>query len=171
MVTVQTLAPFTMGALALLAVPGPSALYVVGRAVERGRVAGFVSVLGVETGSLIHLCAAVAGISGLVVSSPAAFAALHYGGAAYLLWLGMRAWRDDGGSALAGSAPSHARLFRDAVLVDLLNPKTALFFLAFLPGFVHQGDGSVSGQLAFLGLLFVGLAVLVDSAYASARRG
>jgi threonine/homoserine/homoserine lactone efflux protein len=162
-----TLLLFTLSTLVLLAVPGPSVLYVVARTVEQGRTAGLVSVLGLETGALLHVVAAAGGLSALVASSPAAFAALRYAGAAYLLWLGVRTLRRTRTGAPAGLAPaSHARLFRDGVLVDLLNPKTALFFLAFLPGFVHAGHGAVALQVAVLGLLFVALAALTDGAYA-----
>jgi threonine/homoserine/homoserine lactone efflux protein len=169
MPSLTTLALFAASTLALLAVPGPSVLYVVARTVEQGRTAGLVSVLGLETGALIHVAAAAAGLSALVASSPTAFAVLRYGGAAYLLWLGVRTLRHGRQDAPAAQAPaSHARLFRDGVLVDLLNPKTALFFLAFLPGFVHAGAGPVALQVVVLGLVFVALAALTDGAYAVA---
>jgi threonine/homoserine/homoserine lactone efflux protein len=169
MPSLATFALFAAATLALLAVPGPSVLYVVARTVEQGRSAGLVSVLGLETGALIHVVAAAAGLSALVASSPTAFAALRYGGAAYLLCLGIRTLRRNraGGSARLGPASS-ARLFRDGVLVDLLNPKTALFFLAFLPGFVHDGAGPIALQVVVLGLVFVALAALTDGAYALA---
>ncbi len=169
MPSLTTLALFAASTLALLAVPGPSVLYVVARTVEQGRTAGLVSVLGLETGALIHVAAAAGGLSALVASSPTAFAVLRYGGAAYLLWLGVRTLRRSREDAPAALAPaSHARLFRDGVLVDLLNPKTALFFLAFLPGFVHAGAGPVALQVVVLGLVFVVLAALTDGAYAVA---
>jgi threonine/homoserine/homoserine lactone efflux protein len=169
MPSLTTLALFAAATLALLAVPGPSVLYVVARTVEQGRSAGLISVLGLETGALIHVAAAAAGLSALVASSPTAFAVLRYGGAAYLLWLGIRTLRRNRAFGPAGLGPaSPARLFRDGVLVDLLNPKTALFFLAFLPGFVHDGAGPVAVQVAVLGLVFVALAALTDGAYALA---
>jgi threonine/homoserine/homoserine lactone efflux protein len=137
--------------------------------VEQGRRAGLVSVLGLETGALLHVAAASAGLSAIVASSPAAFAVLRYGGAAYLLWLAIRALRRrDARSASARPPTPTARLFRDAVLVDLLNPKTALFFLAFLPGFVQEGHGPVALQVAVLGIVFVVLATITDGAYALA---
>jgi len=170
MPSLATLALFSASTLVLLAVPGPSVLYVVARTVEQGRTAGLVSVLGLETGALIHVAAAAAGLSALVASSPTAFAVLRYGGAAYLLWLAVRTLRRNraGAPERALAPASHARLFRDGVMVDLLNPKTALFFLAFLPGFVHAGAGPVAVQVTVLGLLFVGLAALTDGAYALA---
>ena len=169
MPSLNTLALFAVSTLGLLAIPGPSVLYVVARTVEHGRTAGLVSVLGLEAGALIHVGAAAAGLSALVASSPAAFAVLRYGGAAYLLWLGARTLRRAGAAAPASWAPvSHVRLFRDGVMVDLLNPKTALFFVAFLPGFVDDGHGSVALQVVALGLVFVALAALTDGAYAVA---
>jgi threonine/homoserine/homoserine lactone efflux protein len=167
--SLATLLLFAGSTLALLAVPGPSVLYVVARTVEQGRAAGLVSVLGLEAGALVHVAAAAVGLSALVASSPTAFTALRYGGAAYLLWLGIRTLRRGRAGAPDRVAPaSHARLFRDGMLVDLLNPKTALFFLAFLPGFVHDGSGPVALQVVVLGLVFVALAALTDGAYALA---
>lgn len=170
MPTADTLLLFAVSTLALLVVPGPSVLFVVARTVEHGRTAGLISMLGVETGALVHVAVASAGVSALVASSPAALTALRWGGGAYLLWLGVQALRRRG-AMLAGapSAPaSHAKLFRQGVLVDLLNPKTALFFLAFLPGFVQPGHGPVALQVGILGLCFVALATLTDGAYALA---
>jgi threonine/homoserine/homoserine lactone efflux protein len=158
---------FAGATLLLLALPGPSVLYVVARTVEQGRAAGLVSVLGLETGALIHVGAAAAGVSALVASSPGAFAALRFGGAAYLLWLAARTLlRARGSSPAAGAPASRGQLFRDGVMVDLLNPKTALFFLAFLPGFVRAEAGPVAVQVLLLGLVFVALALLTDGAYA-----
>ena len=170
MPSLATVLLFAGSTLALLAVPGPSVLYVVARTVEHGRAAGLVSVLGLETGALIHVAAAAAGLSALVASSPTAFAVLRYVGAAYLLWLGIRTLRRSRAAApaAAGGVASHRRLFRDGVLVDVLNPKTSLFFLAFLPGFVHEGHGPVALQVVVLGLVFVALAALTDGAYALA---
>ena len=163
----STLLVFAGATLLLLALPGPSVLYVVARTVEQGRAAGLVSVLGLETGALIHVGAAAAGMSALVASSPGAFAALRYGGAAYLLWLAARTLlRARGSSPVAAAPASRVQLFRDGVMVDLLNPKTALFFLAFLPGFVRVDAGPVAVQVLLFGLVFVALAVLTDGAYA-----
>jgi threonine/homoserine/homoserine lactone efflux protein len=168
--SLATLLLFAASTLALLALPGPSVLYVVARTIEQGRTAGLVSVLGLETGALIHVAAAACGLSALVASSPAAFTALRYGGAAYLLWLAIRALRRSGASAALQprGAASYRRLFGDGVLVDVLNPKTTLFFLAFLPGFVHEGHGPVALQVVVLGVVFVALAALTDGAYALA---
>jgi threonine/homoserine/homoserine lactone efflux protein len=164
----HTLFAFAAAALMLLVVPGPSVLYVAGRAAERGLVVGLVSVLGVETGALLHVVAAAAGISALVASSPRALVALRLAGGAYLLCLALRAWRGQPGRPRRNRAATPARAFREGLVVDLLNPKTVLFFVAFLPGFVRSGHGPVAVQVACLGLCFVALAVVVDGAYALA---
>ena len=166
----DTLLVFALATLALLAIPGPSVLFVVARTVEHGRAAGLVSMLGVETGALVHVAVAAAGLSALVASSPTALTVLRWAGGAYLLWLGVKALRRRRAALAGAPAPrtSKSRLFRQGVLVDLLNPKTALFFLAFLPGFVERGQGPVAMQVAMLGCCFVVLATLTDGAYALA---
>jgi threonine/homoserine/homoserine lactone efflux protein len=164
---VSTIVFFGGASLAVRLVPGPTVLYVVARTVEQDRRAGLVSVLGVETGALIHVAAAAAGLSALVASSPAALTMLRYAGAAYLIWLAARSWhRSVGGDAAVDPSASGARVFRDAVLVDVLNPKTGLFFLAFLPSFVRPEQGSVTLQVVCLGVCFVALAAIVDGTYA-----
>jgi len=128
--------------------------------------------LGVEAGALLHVAAATVGISALVATSPVALLTIKLGGAAYLLALGIAALRrHDGGpvtDGAAASACSAALLFRQGLLVDALNPKTAIFFLAFLPQFIDPAAGSVAAQTAILGSVFVGLATLSDGAYALA---
>ncbi|MGY1715599.1 LysE family translocator [Geodermatophilus sp. SYSU D01106] len=164
-----TLLLYVLSTAALLAVPGPSVVYVVARAVEHGRAAGLVSVLGLETGALLHVLLAAGGVTAVLASSEWAFAVLRYGGAAYLLWLGVRqllSRRRPAGAGPAATPASRRRLFRDGVLVDLLNPKTGLFFLAFLPQFVDPAAGPVALQVLVLGLLFVVMATATDSAYA-----
>jgi threonine/homoserine/homoserine lactone efflux protein len=167
-----TLALFAAAAAALLVVPGPSVLFVVGRTLQHGRRGGLVSMLGVEAGALLHVAAATVGISALVATSAVALLAIKIGGAAYLVVLGIGALRGDGGAQVAAAgaagACSAGRLFRQGVLVDALNPKTAIFFLAFLPQFVNPAAGSVAGQTAMLGVVFVALATLSDGAYALA---
>ncbi len=164
-----TLSLFVAAALALLLIPGPAVLYIVSRSVEQGRLAGFVSDLGIHTATLVHVLAATLGLSALLMSSALAFAVVKYLGAAYLIWLGLR--KLFGSNSPIDDAPasprlSHLRLFRDGFIVNLLNPKTALFFLAFLPQFVEVGRGHVAMQIAFLGLLFVGLGLVTDGCYA-----
>jgi threonine/homoserine/homoserine lactone efflux protein len=166
-----TLTLFVGAALALLLIPGPAVLYIVSRSVEQGRLAGFVSDLGIHTATLVHVLAASLGMSALLMSSALAFAVVKYLGAAYLIWLGVRKFfgPDTGpGDAPVSSRLSRVRLFRDGFIVNLLNPKTALFFLAFLPQFVDVSRGHVAMQVAVLGLLFTGLGLLTDGCYAMA---
>ncbi len=164
----STLAVFCGAALALIVIPGPAVLYILAQSVEHGRRAGVVSALGVATGGLVHILAAAVGISALVVSSAVAFSVVKYIGAAYLLYLGIRKILDHGqGDEDAVPRDARAsRLFRRGVIVNILNPKTALFFLAFLPQFVDPDQGPVLSQILVLGSLFVLLALLSDSLYA-----
>ena len=164
----STLGLFVVAALALLAAPGPAVLYVVARSVDQGRVAGLVSVLGIHTGSLVHVAAAALGISSLVVSSAVAFSVVKYAGAAYLILLGVRALlaRGDVERVANVSAAPLRRLYAQAIVVNVLNPKTALFFFAFLPQFVEPDGGAVALQLAVLGLVFIALGIVSDGAYA-----
>lgn len=170
--TLATVAAFGVATLVILAVPGPSVVYVVTRSLEHGRAAGLFSVLGIETGAIVHVVAATAGLAALLASTPAALTALRWVGAAYLAWLAVRQLRRGPQPAgLPRSAPSGLRLYREGVLVDLLNPKTALFLLAFLPQFVDPARGSVAQQVGVLGLCFVVLALLCDGAYALGAGG
>lgn len=162
---------FTGAALALLLVPGPAVLYIVARSVERGRLAGSVSILGIHSATLIHVAASVLGLSAIIASSALAFSAIRYAGAAYLVWLGLR--RIFGRAEApedqpAGRGGGYWPLFRDGFVVNLLNPKTALFFLAFLPQFVEPDRGHVAMQIAVLGLLFTLLGLVTDNCYALA---
>ena len=162
----STLALFAVASIAMLAFPGPSVLYIVTRSVDQGRRAGLVSMLGVETGALVHVTAAAIGVSAILASSAVAFSVVKYAGAAYLIYLGIQRLRSRGGALPDAPAVPLRRIFRDGVIVNVLNPKTAIFFLAFLPQFVdpHQGSGAL--QVAVLGTLFVLLAVLSDGLYA-----
>jgi threonine/homoserine/homoserine lactone efflux protein len=165
-----TLAVFALAALALIVVPGPAVLYIVAQAVDGGRRAGLVSAAGVASGGLVHIVAAVVGISSLVAASATAFAAVKYAGAAYLVFLGVRRLltRDDPDAVEAAPPRRHRRLFVDGFVVNVLNPKTALFFLAFLPQFVDPEAGSAALQAGVLGAVFVVLALASDSTYALA---
>jgi threonine/homoserine/homoserine lactone efflux protein len=166
----DSLLVFALAALALLAVPGPSVLYIVARSASQGRRAGFVSMLGIEAGGLVHVFAAAVGVSAIVASSATAFSVLKYAGAAYLIYLGVRKLLERGGGEVgtAGDVHSLRRLFWEGVLVNVLNPKTAIFFLAFLPQFVDPDAGAVYAQVLLLGVVFISLAVLSDGAYALA---
>jgi threonine/homoserine/homoserine lactone efflux protein len=159
---------FVSAALVLLVIPGPAVLYVVGRSPGHGRAAGFVSALGIQVGTLVHVAAAAVGLSALLMSSAAAFAAVKYLGAAYLIYLGVQKLRSDESLELSGQAEktSLSGIFAQGVVVNVLNPKTALFFLAFLPQFVDASQGNVAAQILFLGMLFSLLGVASDSLWA-----
>jgi threonine/homoserine/homoserine lactone efflux protein len=165
----SSLGVFVVAALALLIVPGPAVLYIIGCSLRHGRIAGFLSVLGICTGTMVHVVAAALGLSAALRASPVAFSIVRYAGAAYLVWLGVRALRGGEGSEGRSSAPRRdtpMQIFRQGVLVNVLNPKTALFFLAFLPQFVDQTEGAIAVQVLLLGGLFVLLSLASDSAYA-----
>ncbi len=157
---------FALASLALAIVPGPAVLYIVAQSVQGGRRAGVVSALGVSTGGMVHVAAAVIGLSAVLAASATAFTIVKIAGAVYLVWLGVRTLlsRDD---SIAGrrAEPTMARTYRQGVIVNVLNPKTALFFLAFLPQFVDP-DGSTRGQLALLGITFVVIALTTDLIWA-----
>src|SRR5260370_1161065 len=155
----QMIALFMVSAVALNLSPGPSILYILSRCLGQGRKAGIVSVLGLATASVIHAVAAALGLSTLFVYSPLAFSLLKYLGALYLIYLGVRGFFSGGplGAATAiatGPRPSLWAVFRQGIVTDLLNPKVALFFVAFLPQFVNPSLGSSAGPILVLGLLF-----------------
>jgi threonine/homoserine/homoserine lactone efflux protein len=162
------LALFVGAALLLLVVPGPSVLYIVTQSVSHGRRAGMASVAGITTGTLVHIVAATVGLSALLASSALAFDVVKYLGAAYLILVGL--------SRLLGLEPtdeaeppparSLGRYYRQGIVVNVLNPKTALFFLAFLPQFVDPSRGAAWAQILLLGLLFACLGMLSDGCWA-----
>jgi threonine/homoserine/homoserine lactone efflux protein len=162
------LAIFAAAALALLLVPGPSVLYIVTRSMHQGRRAGLVSVLGIHLGTLVHITAATVGLSALLVSSATAFTAVKLAGVAYLIGLGV--WtllsRTEAEEHVLGGERRLRRVFAQGVVVNVLNPKTALFFLAFLPQFVDPDRGHASLQIALLGLTFALLGMITDSLWA-----
>ncbi len=159
---------FIAAALALLLVPGPSVLYIVTRSVDQGRTAGLVSVLGIQTATLVHASAAALGLSAILLSSALLFDLVKYLGAAYLIYLGIRKWmsRDEALTTAAIAAEPLKRIYAQGVIVNLLNPKTALFFFAFLPQFADPGRGFLSLQILSLGIVFILLALLTDGSYA-----
>ena len=160
----STLVLFVGASLALLAVPGPAVIYVVTRSLDGGTRAGLVSVLGVETGTFAYALAAAAGLTGLIAASETGFTVVRYAGAAYLVFLGVRRLLERDAPKQEGSS-ARARLYLRGVLVQLLNPKIAVFFLAFLPQFVDPAGGPVALQILVLGALFTVLAVVSDGAY------
>jgi threonine/homoserine/homoserine lactone efflux protein len=162
---------FVAAALVLLLTPGPAVLFVVTRSIQQGRAAGLVSTLGLSCGALVHLVAAVLGLSALLASSALAFSMVKLAGAGYLIFLGFKALRSRRSSEWMEGRTVPVplrRQFLDGLVVNLLNPKPAIFFLAFLPQFVDPALGSVRAQLTMLGLGFVAMAMLTDGAYALA---
>lgn len=159
---------FLLASLGLLLIPGPAVLYITARSAAQGRRAGLASVGGVELASLTHAVAASVGLSALLLTSALAFSVVKYLGAAYLIYLGVRTLlaRDMDEVAMAPAPRRLSRLFTQGFLVNLLNPKTALWFYAFLPQFVDPARGATSGQILLFGVLFVLLASCTDSCYA-----
>src|SRR5919202_6983634 len=160
---------FCLTALALLVIPGPAVLYVVVQGAEQGRRVGLASVAGIHLGTLVHVAAATAGLSALIVASAVAFSVVKYAGAAYLIYLGVRKLLERTPVVdIERRREPLRRAFARGIVVNVLNPKTALFFLAFLPQFVDPGRGAVWSQVLVLGLLFIGLGLVSDSLYAVA---
>jgi threonine/homoserine/homoserine lactone efflux protein len=168
MPTTSTFVLFGLAALGLLVIPGPAVVYIVTRSIHQGRAAGLVSVLGVASGSLVHVAAAALGLSAVLMSSAVAFEAVKVVGAAYLIWLGVRTLRGRDEEPVSGEAPPAplSRTYAQGVVVNVLNPKTALFFLAFLPQFVDPAMGRPAPQMLVLGALFVALGMVSDGTYA-----
>jgi threonine/homoserine/homoserine lactone efflux protein len=161
---------FVAAALALLLVPGPAVVYVIARSVSGGRLTGLVSVLGIELGTLTHVVFAAAGLSAIVASSVVAFSIVKWLGAAYLVYLGLRQIFGRGGdeevTELSGGEDGRFRVFYQSVLVQILNPKVALFFLAFLPQFVDPSRGAAWTQIVVLGATLAFLGLFTDGLYA-----
>jgi threonine/homoserine/homoserine lactone efflux protein len=160
---------FVSAATILLAIPGPAVLYIVGRSIGQGRNAGFVSALGIGVGTLVHTAAAAVGLSALLISSAAAFSVVKYLGAAYLVFLGIQRLRNKESLAAGDSAAPRAsltRVFTQGIVVNILNPKTALFFFAFIPQFIDPARGHVATQIVSLGVLFACMGTTSDSIWA-----
>lgn len=154
--------------MAVLLIPGPAVVYIVTRSVSQGRAAGLVSVLGIHVGTSVYVIATSLGLSALLMASSTVFMIVKYLGAAYLIWLGIQKLRARG-EADEGAEPAKAslpRVFGQGVIVNILNPKTLIFFAAFLPQFVEPGRGPIAFQLAFFGLAFIVLGVLSDGSFA-----
>jgi threonine/homoserine/homoserine lactone efflux protein len=163
----HTLVAFALVAAAFVAIPGPSNLYVIARGLQSGPGAAVAGAAGCATGALTYVAATAAGLSALIGSSQLVFAGLHYAGAAYLCWLGIAALRSPAAEApRATGNGSLWRSYRQGALVELGNPKVALFFLALFPQFVHRGDGPAALQVVVLGAIFVALGFVSDSMYA-----
>lgn len=159
---------FIAAASILVIMPGPNTLYIVARSIQQGRLAGVVSSLGIQTGTWIHIAAAALGISAIVLASATAFTVIKYAGAAYLIFLGLKTLLRR--SEESGFEPIRkdkwSRIYGQGITVQILNPKSALFFISFLPQFVEPGNGAVSTQILFLGVVLLILGATSDLIYA-----
>lgn len=165
---ISTLGLVVAASLPLLLLPGPAVLYIVTRSVDQGRSAGLASVVGVGVGGLVHTAFAALGLSAILASSATAFSVVKWLGVAYLMWLGLqRIFARDKEQMPTTVEPARlSRVFSQGVIVNVLNPKAALFFFAFLPQFVDPSQGAAWTQLLMLGLTFVILALCIDGLYA-----
>jgi threonine/homoserine/homoserine lactone efflux protein len=170
MPTPSALELFAIAALALIVIPGPAVLYIVSQSVGHGRKSGLAAVAGVEIGALVHVAGAALGVSAIIASSATAFSALKLAGGAYLIVLGVKRLRErdpgTGGEREPGRARALGATFRQGMIVSALNPKTALFFLAFLPQFVDPQRGHAALQAAVLGVVFIAIATFSDAIWA-----
>ena len=164
MISEADLILFLTASLALIVTPGPGNLYILTRGVTQGRKAALVSAGGMGLGATMHTAFATVGLSALLAQSATAFSVLKYAGAAYLVYLGARTLLSKEGFAVPREAPAAglAKIFFQSVATDVLNPKVALFFLAFLPQFVDPAAGNAAAQFLMLGLIFVSLGLVVD---------
>ncbi len=159
---------FITAAAILLLTPGPAVLFIVTRSIEQGRLAGVVSALGIGAGVIVHVIAAAMGVSALLMTSILAFNIIKVGGALYLIYLGFRTFmeKEDVDTEIELEQRSPRELFTQGIIVQLFNPKSALFIFAFLPQFIQPGSGSAAVQTLLLGSIFVVMAVVSDSCYA-----
>ena len=163
MPSLTTVMLFALATLILTASPGPGVLYVVARSVSQGRRGGFASMFGIESGEVIWLIAAATGVAALLAASTAALTFLRFGGAAYLILLGIQGWRRAGTFVVPERAPL-GRIFAQGFLTQLLNPKVTIFFVAFLPQFLNP-SGPIAMQVLVLGIVYVAIALIVDTSY------
>ncbi len=168
MISIQTATIFLLASAALVALPGPNHLYITTRSISEGRKAGIASAFGVETGTLLHIALAAAGLSFVIARSAVAFGIVKYTGATYLLFLGVRTLlsRDEPQAARTARPQSLRRVYLEGVVVNVFNPKVILFFLAFLPQFLDPRAGSIPLQTVVLGLMLLLLGLISDLAYA-----
>ena len=169
MVDISTIILFVGAALVLLVIPGPAVIYIITRSIDQGRAAGVISALGISVGTFIHVVAAVLGLSAILISSATAFSVVKYIGAIYLIYLGIRELINrreiDFQEHFEKNVPLK-KIFFEGILVNLLNPKLALFMLAFLPQFVKISNGPVALQILTLGFILIALGFTSDTIYA-----
>lgn len=164
---------FLTTAIALNIAPGPDLLYILTKTIRSGKKVGLASALGVCSGALFHVFAASIGLSAILVSSALVFSVVKYVGAAYLLYLAYQAFKSSGFELNVDvqvkekerEKETAFQAFKEGVLIDILNPKVAIFFMAFLPQFVRDDAGPVSFQLLYLGLMVIAIAIVVEAAY------
>lgn len=165
----EVLLVFVLATIVFLLTPGPAVIYIVTRSISQGPMAGFVAALGMHVGTLFHIGAAAYGLSQLLLTSALAFSVVKYLGAAYLVYLGIKSFlsRNDEAAGDRAGRKGLFTVFRESVVVNMLNPKTALFFFAFLPQFVDPAAATpVSNQIVVLGLIFIVVGILSDGLYA-----
>ena len=158
-------ATFITAAVLLNLSPGPDIAFILGQTVRGGRRSGFAAMFGIWTGAFGHVLMAAAGLSAVLATSALAFSLVKWVGAAYLIWLGIAALRSGGGSFISDNVKTSPQLmpvFRQGILIALLNPKVAIFFLAFLPQFVVSGAGPIWAQLFLHGCLIIVVAALIE---------
>lgn len=170
MISHDVLTTYLVVVLGLMIIPGPATLLTLARSVSGGRRAGMATGLGIAAGDFVHATMATFGLSALLATSAVAFQAVKYAGVAYLVYLGIKAFLEKSGSLdlPAAQVVPPMQAFRQGLFTEILNPKTALFFLAFLPQFIHPESGSVIAQFSLLGIIFVGLSICVTSLLALA---
>lgn len=168
MIDPSTIILFAGAAIILLIIPGPAVIYIITRSIAQGRAAGVVSALGISAGTFIHVAAAALGLSAILVTSTIAFTIVKYLGAFYLIYLGLRELfrKSEFREESFEKNISLKKIFMEGVLVNLLNPKTALFMFAFLPQFVKVSNGPVALQILIFGFILIFLGLCSDTVYA-----
>lgn len=159
---------FIITAVLMIIIPGPAIIYIMTKSIDQGSKAGVISTLGIETGGLVHVVGASLGLSAIFMMSSTAFLLLKYCGAVYLIYLGIRKITSKVSTSQKRVLPKKAKLkklYIEGIVVNVLNPKTALFFFMFLPQFISEEKGNIHAQILFLGTLFVFICTLIDLIY------
>lgn len=162
----MTLLLFAFATLLLTASPGPGVLYVTARSIAQGRRAGFASMFGIESGELVWLVAAATGLAALLAASAAALTVLRFAGAAYLIYLGIQRWRH-AEEVVTPGRERFGRIFAQGLVTQLVNPKVAVFFVAFLPQFLNP-NSPIAPQVVVLGAIYIAIVLTVDTTYVMA---
>lgn len=168
MLDISALILFIGTAFVLLVIPGPAVIYITAQSIDQGTKAGIISTLGIALGSLIHVMFAALGLSTILVTSSAAFDMVKYIGAGYLIYLGVKKLleKDFTVDYKKANSPKYLQIFYKGIIVNLFNPKTALFFFAFLPQFIDLSKNSPTVQMIFLGFIFILMGIISDGIYA-----